>query len=148
MTKSSLWQSPYCGVPHPGSRFWPHDLLITVVGIKTIIITCDFLALVVCLNPGYLPFGGRHVKKMREYFNILESRAPCTLNSLSTEMHRKTQWWQDKVKSQSCIHSAPCRLQLDKAQLGIWFMPFISNMFLLTILPRSAKSLSFTRTNK
>lgn len=59
---------------------------------------------------------------------IMESRAPCMLDpptdSLSTEMHRKTQWWQDKVKSQSCIHSVPCLLS-DKAQLGIWFMSFI-----------------------
>lgn len=41
-----------------------------------------------------------------------------------TEMHRKTQWWQDKVKRQSCIHCASCLLS-DKALLGIWFMPFI-----------------------
>lgn len=45
-------------------------------------------------------------------------------DSLSTKMHRKTQQRQDKVKSQSCIHSAP-RLLSDKAQQGIWFMPFI-----------------------
>lgn len=45
-------------------------------------------------------------------------------DSLSTKMHRKTQQRQDKVKSQSCIHSAPCLLS-DKAQQGIWFMLFI-----------------------
>ncbi len=59
---------------------------------------------------------------------IMESRTSCMLDlptgSLSTEMHRKTQWWQDIVKSQSCVHSAPCLLS-DKAQLGIWFTPFI-----------------------
>lgn len=51
--------------------------------------------------------------------------------SLSTEMHRKTQWWQDKVKSQSCVHSVPC-LSSDKAQLGIWFSSrFISALYFL-----------------
>lgn len=77
---------------------------------------------------------------------IMESRAPCMLDpptdSLSTEMHRKTQWWQDKVKSQSCIHSAPC-LPSDKAQLGIWFTPFIFST-LHFLPPDTAPSVKFS----
>lgn len=75
---------------------------------------------------------------MREWEGILfnsvlegrKSSIPGPLpDSFSTEMHRKTQWWQDKVKSQSCVHSVPC-LPSDKAQLGIWFSSrFISALY-------------------